>query len=88
MMEVASGFFGDGSWKLLRKLPVPLAPPDLPACDSNWKRPGWHISHPAAMKTLITKNVFKKIHIELEGLNEEAIPLARLISEKYKGLNV
>jgi len=38
MMEVASGFFGDGSWKLLRKLPVPLAPPDLPACDSNWKR--------------------------------------------------
>jgi type I restriction enzyme M protein len=29
-----------------------------------------------------------EIHIELEGLNEEAISLARLISENYKGLNI
>jgi hypothetical protein len=30
----------------------------------------------------------KVIHIELEGLNEEAIALARTISENFKGMAI
>jgi type I restriction enzyme M protein len=30
----------------------------------------------------------KEIHIELEGLNEEAVQLAHLISENYKSISI